>query len=107
MAHEAIHSLGFYHMQMAFDRDDYITVLYENIIPEQFDNFDKVDAKSSNYFGTSYDLRSIMHYSRKAFTKNGEDTIVPRNSSYIDVIGQREKITDGDFIRINRMYGCK
>lgn len=106
MAHEAIHALGFDHMHMAFDRDDYITVNYENINREDFSEFEKIDAKFSTYFGTSYDLRSIMHYPRYAGSNNGKDTIVPHDSSYANVIGRSREISEGDFTRINRMYEC-
>lgn len=106
MAHEAIHALGFYHMHQAFDRDDHINVLYENIEPKFLVEFDKVDAKFSNYFGTNYDLMSIMHYPNDAGSNNTKNTIVPRYLNYVHVIGRIKKISEGDFVRINKMYDC-
>lgn len=106
MAHEALHALGMHHMHEAFDRDDYITVVFENIKPTAFSQFDKIDKKFFNYFGTSYDYESVMHYRRYSASKNGEDTIIPHDLSYIDIIGQVKDLSEGDRIRINRMYEC-
>jgi Astacin (Peptidase family M12A) len=34
-------------------------------------------------FGVGYDYNSVMHYSRKAFSKNGEDTLTPLVSCFV------------------------
>lgn len=43
-----------------------------------------------------------MHYSGKAFSKNGNATIVPLQN--ISQLGQREGFTDDDILKLNRMY---
>lgn len=64
-------------MQSAFDRDNYVTVFWENIIDNQRHNFNKyLDSHVAN-FNTSYDLNSIMHYDEFAFSKNGKQTMIP------------------------------
>lgn len=37
--HESIHALGYDHEQCRTDRDDYVNVLYENIIPGELTRF--------------------------------------------------------------------
>ena len=39
-------------------------------------NFNKYGTNFVTTFGTPYDYNSVMHYSRRAFSKNGQNTIV-------------------------------
>jgi Astacin (Peptidase family M12A) len=105
--HELIHALGYDHMHSSADRDKYIDIKYENIRQDSISNFDRVDPKKFSNFGTKYDLYSLMHYDSKAFSKNGKDTIVPKNRQYTGVIGQRLGLSYDDVKRINNMYKCK
>lgn len=106
MAHEAIHALGYDHIHNSIDRDDYVEIFWENIQPEFHFAFDKVDPNWFNNFGTTYDLRSIMHYPRWAFSSNGRDAILPRDRSYSDIIGETRLISEGDVTRLLRMHEC-
>ncbi|CAB3255414.1 unnamed protein product [Arctia plantaginis] len=45
-----------------------------------------------------------MHYDEKAFSKNGQKTIIPKKEGA--KIGQREGLSEGDIIKLNRMYKC-
>ena len=42
-----------------------------------------------------------MHYPRWAFSKNGQDTIVPKQNVEI---GQRQTLSDGDIAAVVHMY---
>lgn len=107
VVHELIHTIGFEHMHVSPDRDDYITILWDNIIPEMKRYFE-FDGGRDKYtdFGTGYDYASIMHYGKRVFSKNGKYTIKTIDKSQIDIIGSRAKMSDGDILRINRMYNC-
>lgn len=106
MAHEAIHALGYDHMHNAIDRDNYVQVFWENIQTDFHSAFDKVDPQWFNNFGTTYDLRSVMHYPRWGFSMNGLDTLLPHDRSYSDIIGETGVISDGDVTRLMRMHEC-
>jgi hypothetical protein len=106
IVHELMHVLGFVHMHCATDRDEYIKVLEENILPNNTQNFVKYSKKVITQFGTGYDYESVMHYPATAFSKNREPTIIPLKSLNGGVMGQREKLSDMDIARINAMY-CK
>ena len=58
------------------DRDDYVTILTNNIRPDMMHNFNK--NSGYNAFGVRYDGLSIMHYSNRAFSTNGQYTIVSK-----------------------------
>lgn len=77
IVHEFLHTLGFYHMQSNYDRDDYVKIVWENILSGTESNFNKYEPDRITNFGEIYDIRSIMHYAAYSFTKNGYATIVP------------------------------
>lgn len=62
-------------MQSSFDRDNYVEILYQNIVPAMHNQFKKEGDNVVSHFGGSYDLSSVMHYSANAFSKNGKMTI--------------------------------
>ncbi|XP_045760975.1 uncharacterized protein LOC123864527 isoform X2 [Maniola jurtina] len=102
VVHELLHTLGFYHMQSSPDRDDYIDVLWENIIKPSRHNFRKYNSLAVSDFGVGYDYDSVLHYSRKAFSSNGLDTLIPKKLGA--VIGQRIGLSDKDEQKLNIMY---
>ncbi|KAK3913785.1 Zinc metalloproteinase nas-13 [Frankliniella fusca] len=67
-------------------------------------NFDKADASMTDGQGVNYDYRSVMHYSAKAFSKDGSDTITAR--AYRGELGQREGFSEGDIRKLQSMYKC-
>ncbi|XP_074516016.1 hatching enzyme 1.2-like [Sebastes fasciatus] len=100
--HEALHSLGFHHEQVRSDRDRYISILTQNIRPGAERNFQK---KNTNNLGTGYDFNSIMHYSKYAFSKNGQPTIVAKRNPD-QVLGKAKEMSQTDILRVNKLYGC-
>ena len=59
VAHEIGHCLGWHHEQSRPDRDNYVTVKFENILPDKESNFAKYEVDT---YGVPYDVVSIMHY---------------------------------------------
>uniref|UniRef100_A0A182QZ47 Metalloendopeptidase n=1 Tax=Anopheles farauti TaxID=69004 RepID=A0A182QZ47_9DIPT len=102
--HELIHALGFYHMQSATDRDQYVDILWQNIAPGQESNFLSYGTDRIMSYGVAYDYDSVMHYDALAFSINGSPTIVPKVANV--AIGQRVAMSPGDIQRINNMYQC-
>ena len=105
MVHEAIHALGYLHMHNSPDRDNFVSILWENLPSEHHDGFRALNPSLYSNFGTPYDLRSVMHYWRNAFGIDGRDVIVPHDRNYLDIIGFVQ-FSHGDATRLNRMYEC-
>lgn len=100
--HEMLHAAGFYHQQSAANRDDFVEIKWENIDDGHASNFNKYNSTVVTDYSLGYDYESIMHYSSKAFSKNGKDTIVAKKN--ITKLGQREGFTEKDVLKLNRMY---
>ncbi|XP_051562258.1 hatching enzyme 1.2-like [Myxocyprinus asiaticus] len=98
--HELLHALGFHHEQNRSDRDGHVQIIYENIIAGLEYNF---DIKQTNNLGTPYDYNSVMQYSRYAFTKNNQPTIIPIPDQNV-VIGEARSMSPNDIMRVNRLY---
>lgn len=59
IVHEWMHVLGFYHEHARPDRNTYVTINFQNILPGHTGNFTREDDAQ---IVTPYDYTSIMHY---------------------------------------------
>lgn len=62
-------------LQARPDRDEYVKIIAENISPRYLPDFNKANKTLVTSRGFPYDYESVMHYSKKAFTNVGDDTI--------------------------------
>ena len=87
VCHETGHAIGLWHEQQRPDRDNYVVINWNNINAGDQANFAIIS--DGQTFGTAYDFYSIMHYARKTFSNNGQDSISMQRAyvHYIDVIG--------------------
>ncbi|XP_046679782.1 zinc metalloproteinase nas-13-like [Homalodisca vitripennis] len=104
VVHELMHTLGFQHQQSASNRDDYVKILWKNILPGKGYNFDKYDNSMITDLGIPYDYNSVTHYAADAFTSNGKDTIEPLEEGA--VIYNDGHLSRGDMEKLNIMYNC-
>ncbi|XP_065124347.1 meprin A subunit alpha [Paramisgurnus dabryanus] len=105
--HELLHALGFYHEQSRSDRDDYVKIWWDQIIPGKEHNFNKYEDDFITDLNTPYDYESIMHYRPLSFNKEPDiPTITTSIPSFNNVIGQRLDFSALDLERLNRMYDC-
>lgn len=105
--HEMLHAAGFWHEQSRPDRNDYIQVVWANIKAGYEDNFARYDRGEVSTLELEYDTQSVMHYSSRAFTKNGQNTIVPLSSvNQAAKLGQRIGFSHLDLKKLNRLYEC-
>uniref|UniRef100_A0A4W6DDX3 Metalloendopeptidase n=1 Tax=Lates calcarifer TaxID=8187 RepID=A0A4W6DDX3_LATCA len=101
LCHEIIHALGLHHEHTRKDRDQYITVQWQSIMPGRQKNF---KVKSGNTLNLPYDLNSIMHYGQFFFSADGSPTVLSKQSG--GQMGQRTHLSPLDVQRLNRLYHC-
>lgn len=99
--HEIGHALGLEHEHTRPDRDQYITIHWDNIDPDKRHNFN-VAPVGTRTMG-EYDYGSIMHYGQYNFSSEGAVTITPIYGS-VDAIGQRRAPSQGDLDAIAQLY---
>ncbi|XP_042603297.1 LOW QUALITY PROTEIN: meprin A subunit beta-like [Cyprinus carpio] len=104
--HEFLHALGFWHEQSRSDRDDYVTIVWDQIKKGYKHNFNLHNENESSSLDVPYDYGSVMHYSKTSFSKDREPTIVTKIPEFLDVIGQRMEFSDSDLLKLNRLYNC-
>ncbi|XP_032237452.1 zinc metalloproteinase nas-4 isoform X2 [Nematostella vectensis] len=103
--HEMLHSLGFIHEQSRPDRDDYVEVKWDNIkkgLSHNFRKYPRYLVKSL----TPYDFDSCLHYHNKAFTNDGEPTLIDKEDPS-RVFGQRKQMSKNDVRQLNKEYACE
>jgi hypothetical protein len=99
IVHEIGHTVGLFHEHTRSDRDNYVTILWNNILDDAKHNFE-IDPGSVNL--GPYDYASIMHYDAFAFSKNGQPTIVTKPAGI--PIGQRNGLSQGDINAVAMLY---
>ncbi|XP_048582034.1 protein SpAN-like [Nematostella vectensis] len=103
--HEMMHALGFWHEQSRTDRDQYVEIMWENILPDKDNNFQKYTHDQIDSLGFPYDYNSIMHYQNMAFSSNGKNTIQKPNAPS-EPLGQRLNFSDTDVLELKKLYSC-
>uniref|UniRef100_A0A183CGW6 Metalloendopeptidase n=1 Tax=Globodera pallida TaxID=36090 RepID=A0A183CGW6_GLOPA len=99
VVHETLHTLGLHHEQVRPDRDDFITILWDNIDPQ--------DKYTHTSYGIRYDFSSVMHYSYRAtarqyWLKTMSAKVNPAVND--ERMGIRDALAQSDVDVLNRMY---
>ncbi|XP_054166664.1 astacin-like metalloprotease toxin 5 [Oppia nitens] len=104
--HEILHALGFYHEHMRSDRDQFITIHWNNIENGMQDQFQKISTKKNKIY-TKFDYNSIMIYGNTAFSKNGKNTMTAKAKG-VRLIESHFKrhLSPLDVQTLNLMYKC-
>lgn len=103
--HEMMHALGFFHEHARPDRDDHVTIHWDNIDPSKYVNFEK--AFEINSRGSPYDYESIMHYTSTAFALDPQfPTISIKNPIPGVHLGSALEMTRLDEEQLRMFYRC-
>lgn len=102
VAHELMHTLGFYHEQSRLDRDEHIEVLWENIEEKFHSQFRKIKWEGIELENFPFDFESVMLYPSTAFSVDEESfTLLKRNG---DPFLENQELSPQDISRINNLY---
>lgn len=116
VVHELMHSLGMAHEQCRGDRDDYVTIHF-NQIQSGFDSEFESPPRSRSY--GLYDYHSVTHYHENAFAiDGGGPTIEPKSQRELDRlpperrvravrlrdIGRANNLSSGDIDSLTAIY---
>lgn len=97
--HELGHAIGLYHEHTRRDRDNFITVNWDQVAAGRERNFEILTANAQHVGG--YDYGSIMHYGKFFFSRDNQPTIDAPDGV---TIGQRDALSLRDIAAINLMY---
>jgi len=118
--HELGHALGFFHEHQRWDRDQFVTINYENIKSGRAGDYDWIAKRNWLVNSLPYDFRSIMHY-RICWASRCEDqckdgagsspcaVIEPVDKAFDTVIGQwtDNGISQLDAEKARKAYGIQ
>lgn len=102
IAHEIMHSLGVYHEMSRSDRDDYITINWNNIDPKYSYNFEQY---SLGFDIGYFDFNSIMMYSSPDFLKDNIEGYSFTRKNGQPIYGQRSYLSETDQQSLRFIYG--
>ncbi|KAK6052036.1 astacin [Cooperia oncophora] len=104
--HELGHALGLFHTMSRYDRDDFITVVPENVVEGFVDQYIKETNLTTTNYGSTYDYGSIMHYGASSASRNTLPTMIANDTNYQESMGSYI-LSFIDKSMINDHYNCK
>ncbi|XP_077546424.1 astacin-like metalloprotease toxin 5 [Haemaphysalis longicornis] len=104
--HELMHAIGFHHEHSRSDRDEHINVFTENIVPEDVEQFEKLEPWQNRLL-SPFDRNSIMLYGSEAFARApGLYTLLAKDGSKFTEPYDKKGLSTSDARRIRKLYGC-
>ncbi|ARF53757.1 M12 family metallopeptidase [Streptomyces gilvosporeus] len=102
--HEIGHTVGLWHEQSREDRDQFISIDFSNIAPEQQHNFLQQISDGDDI--GPYDYGSIMHYPPNAFAIDASRPTITAKQPLPPgvVMGQRTGLSPGDLAGVQALY---
>lgn len=106
--HELGHTVGFFHEHSRSDRDDWITIFWENIKEDAKSQFVKLRPEKNRLL-VPFDYDSIMMYGSYSFSKDKKrlKTMIGKNGRVLKNARENKNLSRSDVDRIRMLYNCK
>lgn len=106
--HQLCQTLGLLHEMYRGDRDKFVHMQTQNLIPEKFisETFTSVREVADDSGNNGFDFLSIMMYSSDTFSRNGAMVVRPRDLRVKSFMGQRMGLSELDARRLGELYDC-
>ncbi|KAI6217031.1 Zinc metalloproteinase [Aphelenchoides fujianensis] len=104
-AHETGHSLGLFHHQSRFDRDQFIDLVAANIPPQWMGQYNKVDRDMATTLDVHYDYGSDLHYPGYD-QRSSKVMLAAKKKPYQHTMGNRRQPSFLDLKLVNEFYEC-
>ncbi len=101
--HELMHALGVSHEHNRMDRDDYITIIWENLDDKIRSQYYKISVDQVALYLNYYDFDSILHYDSYSGSKNGQIVFYRKDSK--KPVKQSNSMSFGDHYTLYALYG--
>ena len=106
MVHEIMHAVGFFHAHMRSDRDKYLKIHWENIVPQAVDQFIQLKPWEDELH-TEFDFDSIMLYGPRTFSANWRVTLSSKiPGKRVPEFERKTGLSKLDIVAANKMYRC-
>jgi hypothetical protein len=102
LVHEIGHVIGLVHEHQRSDRDQFVKIHFENVLPDFVSAFQLLTVGTK----TIYDFKSIMHYWDRSYTSNGGLVIeaLPPYTGLQPLMGMSEDPTELDLQEVAETY---
>ena len=100
--HEIGHAIGLYHEISRADRDSFVTINFDEILPGHEFAFAQYIGRTVDL--CNYDFKSVMHYPGEAFSRGSIDTIIPIDPD-VNIENRNTELSETDINVVNDLYG--
>lgn len=107
IVHELLHAIGFEHEHNRSDRDDHLTINWDNIEEEWYYAFKKLRPEQNRLL-TGFDFDSVMLYGQESFSRGpGLKSMEAKDGRFMKEVYDKDGLSKSDIKRMRILYECE